>query len=72
MRQEWEANMSKAEKIASMMSVAVFGFMISVLCEAIDKRWNFWSFAAVIYILAWHGVWGAIGIRVFLLVVGKE
>ena len=64
--------MSKAEKIASIMSVAVFGFMISILCEAIDKRWDFWGFAAVIYILAWHGVWGAIGIREFLKEGDKE
>ena len=64
--------MSKAEKIACMMSVVVFGFMIAVLCEAIDKRWDFWGFASVLYILAWHGVWGAIGIHEFLKEGAKE
>lgn len=58
--------MRKIEKIFSMMSVASFGFFLACLCLAIDQQWDFTSFLAVFFMLAWHGVLGGIGIYEFI------
>ena len=58
--------MSRFCKILCMTSVACFGFMLACLCVAIDEQWDFTSFIAVFFMLAWHGAWGGIGIYEFI------